>query len=324
MAAVSQRCEMRLFLSASDLSEAVIVKLTHPRTQTTFAVARSGDALLEINAWSDGEPHTWLIAGAERVQRDGAFYLATPLDPLFLLLPHLQLLRGGTSEERADGHKGYFRPLGELVSGAADEAALEATALAMPSIARRIRAVCDVKDGYDEPMIRLNDALLLAWLKRKTEAVRAHLVEDASLLKAAAEREAEMHMSQFENTDVQAPDAAERARGDARALAVGLVAEYLGPALQAKLCAAYKVDEQSVLAQRGVPIKKGPPAEVARSYSEASSSAGTHLRDEPEPPPPAKRQAVASKPAASKASSKLGGPLKKGQTTMMGFFAKPK
>ncbi len=53
MAAVSQRCEMRLFLSASDLSEAVIVKLTPNITDIRHparaAHAGNADAVSLIN-----------------------------------------------------------------------------------------------------------------------------------------------------------------------------------------------------------------------------------------------------------------------------------
>ena len=43
------------------------------------------------------------LAGAtERVQQDGTLFVATPLDPLFLLLPPLRALRGGASEIRRE------------------------------------------------------------------------------------------------------------------------------------------------------------------------------------------------------------------------------
>ena len=315
----------RIFISSADLSAdggANIIRLTHPRTDSPFSAARVGDRLLEINHWSDGEPHTWLLAGAERVHRDGAFFLATPLDPLFVLLPHLKQLRGGTNEERADGHKGYFRPLGDLVSGAPDETVLETVVLSMPSIPERLRAVCDVKDGYDEPMIRLNDAKVLAWLTRKTEAVRAMLAADEHLRAAAAQREAEMHMSQFDAID--GADAGAKPPPATCALAIALVSEYLAPALQAQLCDAYTVDQALITNQRGTPKKTSAPIEAAAYTGDAGGAssasalaASNRTRDEPQAPPP-KKQAVAK-------SAKLASlPLKKGQKTMMGFFSKPK
>ena len=157
----------RLFLSAADLTGAQLVRTSHPRTGSTISVARAGDVLLELQRWSDStEPHSWLLSGAERVQREGVLFMATPIDPLFLLLPHFRRVRGSSGGE----HKGYFRPLSELVSGTDCEAALEATALSLPSIAKRIRAICDCKDGYDEPMVRLSDDKLLEWLQRKVNA----------------------------------------------------------------------------------------------------------------------------------------------------------
>ena len=329
----------RLFLSAADLSEATIARLAHPRTGHTMSVARAGDALLELQHWTDGQPHSWLIAGAEKVLREGDFYVATPLDPLFLLLPHLRRVRGSVGAE----HKGYFRPLSELVSGADDEAALEATVLALPSIAKRLRTVCEVKDDYDEPMLRLSDHKELGWLRRKTAAVHSHLASDANILAAAAHRTAAAHTSQFDD-DVAAASgsspavapvtggtgstAVALADAEAHATALALVCEYLGPEAQATLCAVLKLDEELVRAQRGAAKRPVAPSLVQASSMDSTASstrtvcAAMTAEDEAAAaPPPAKKQKAAAAPAAK---SKLPVTLKKGQTTMASFFAKPK
>ena len=45
----------------------------------------------------------------------------------------------------------------------------------LPGLAERLSVICDVKDGFDESVVRLNDAKVLAWLQRKTEALQRHL-----------------------------------------------------------------------------------------------------------------------------------------------------
>ena len=45
----------------------------------------------------------------------------------------------------------------------------------LPKLQERLESVCDVKEGFDEPVVRLNDAKLLEWLRRKTGALQKHL-----------------------------------------------------------------------------------------------------------------------------------------------------
>ena len=314
----------RLFLTPADLGGATLTRVAHPRTGHTISIMRAGDALLEIQKWSGGDKASWMLAGAERVLSEGVLFVATPIDPLFLLLPHLQ------------GDARYFRPLSDCLSGSADEAALELTALSLPTIGKRLRAVCDVKDDYDEPMVRLNEAKMLAWLRRKTDAVRAHLASDAQIAKLAKERHHGAIESQFEGGNV--PFGAGAASADADGPeqewlehAIALVAEYLAPALQTTLCNAMAVAEARVASLRGDAKKEKAPAEPALQPSEswanqgsssAASGASTIRDDSNENDAPAAKK---PKTAAVAKAAKLGAqPLKKGQTTMMGFFAKPK
>ena len=120
MATAANGVVQRIFLSAADLSEGCrIASLLHPRTAHPISVAltTSGD-LLEIHKFCeppDEHPHSWmLVGGMERVQQDGSLYLATPLDPLFLLLPPLRALRGGAGQNRRDSSAGLFRPLSDV------------------------------------------------------------------------------------------------------------------------------------------------------------------------------------------------------------------
>jgi len=270
----------RVFLSAADLSEGCrIAKLSHPRTAQPFSAALTsgGARLLEVQKFQEppaDNPRSWLLAGSglERVNQDGSLFVATPLDPLFLLLPPLRTLRGAASENRRESMSaGVFRPLSDLASEAGEPeavAALEATVLAMPDVLSRLRAICDVNDKYDEPMIRLNDDKVLSWLQRKARALAAHLASDASAAHLAARKVADAHSSQFD--DETEPRAA-ATDDDHLAVAVALVCEWLAPEVQAALCSACGVAEAAVSAQRGKE-KKGAASQPSPSLSTASSA----------------------------------------------------
>lgn len=49
----------------------------------------------------------------------------------------------------------------------------------LPGLAEKLKAVCDVNDKYDEPMLRYSDSKVLSWLRRKVVAVRDHLAATA-------------------------------------------------------------------------------------------------------------------------------------------------
>ena len=328
---------LRIFLSAADLSTAKLARLTHPRTAAPLAVClASSGTLLEVQKFCEGEkePRSWLLAGAERVQQDSSLFLATPLDPIFLILPRLRALRGSNTP-------GYFRPMSELSSAleSADEleaAAFEATVLALPEalLLKKLRLVCDVNDKYDEPMVRLNDTKLLAWLQRKVKAVQAKLTSDAELLKLAKKRAQDTHSSQFDILP-GLDTASGNTSSDEATMAVSLVAEYLEPAVQAILCAACDVSDAAVAKQRGgekkaadnapaanswgTPAANSWDADVADADAEVSRAAASRPRDAAQEAPVAKKPKPA--PTKSKAAAI---PLKKGQQTMMGFFSKPK
>ena len=191
-----------------------------------------------------------------------------------------------------------------------------------------------MKDDYDEPMVRLNESKLLTWLRRKTEAVRDHLASDAAMLRQAKERQEATITSQFDGNDVAFGATADRSSEDSNAAealvhAVALVAEYLSGTMQACLCDAMSVDESRVRACRGPsrkPVVETPALANTDSWASQNSSAASntssqHARDAPDLPAAKKSKPVAP---VAKAAKLAGAPLKKGQTTMMGFFAKPK
>ncbi len=157
----------RVFVSAAELADARFFELTHPRTSLPIQVARAASgALLEVNKFweGDAEPRSWFLSGGiERVEQEGSLFVATPVDPLFLLIPHLSRARGAVTD---DSPKGYYKPLGDISPGAVGGEGhdpLELAVLTLPDVVSRLRSICEVNDKYDEPMVRLSDEKLLAW-----------------------------------------------------------------------------------------------------------------------------------------------------------------
>ena len=65
----------------------------------------------------------------------------------------------------------------------------------LPGIQRRLGSICEVKEIDDESYVRCSDAKLLAWLRRKTDALTRHLQENKLVGPTAA---AAASLSQFD------------------------------------------------------------------------------------------------------------------------------
>ena len=90
-----------------------------------------------------------------------AVWLATPVDPLLLALPVLHSKRGASAER-----DGYFLTYEGLFGGEGGRFPVGVWD-GKERVFHQLRHVCDVRDGWDEPVYRLNDAKLLAYLTAK-------------------------------------------------------------------------------------------------------------------------------------------------------------
>ena len=228
-----------LVASCPELTDARLFALTHPRTGAAVQFVRAGDALLQVHRFRDGAvPRSWLVGGQmEMVLEDGSLLIATPFDPLFLLLAHLD--------------RGRFTPLSDALSGP-HAAALEQHVASLPGIQRRLGSICEVKEIDDESYVRCSDAKLLAWLRRKTDALTRHLQENKLVGPTAA---AAASLSQFDEPVAASPaagDSASQVEKEARLLALSLVCDCLpeGGAEQVALLASYSVTAEAVATAR--------------------------------------------------------------------------
>ena len=191
--------------------EAALLTLRHPRTGraaqymllpasegAASAGADGGDPpaammLCEVQAGAETvdngapllQPTSWFIG--HRVCSDGALYLATPVDPLFLLLPVLHAARAKASplDQLLDGGGG-----GGGGGGCPD---LKSLRRALPADPRTALALlCEVNDQYGDDLLlyRLDEGKALRWLVAKAQqfkaALAAHAARDSAACAAAA------------------------------------------------------------------------------------------------------------------------------------------
>lgn len=318
--------QTRVILSSADVSNSQIFPLTHPRTGGAAQFVRTADTLLEVQRFADSStPRSWLLGGQlELVQQDGGMLLATPIDPLFVLIPQLQEARGGAGSGAE--HRGHFTQLSDALTGE-HAAALEEHVATLPRLTERLAAVCDVKDGFDEPVVRLNDAKLLAWLRRKTEALQKHLLaHPLSGSGAAASAQALSQFDEPEAAETAADDgSAERAReAEALTLALSFVVEYLPVDLHAPLLSSFGVAADAVASRRKSKAPKAAgSASAAPSWHAEIESRENFTNVETNAPSaeePASKKPKLAAPAKKSAAASI--PLKKGQKTMAAFFGK--
>ncbi len=97
---------------------------------------------------------------AAEITQSPALYLATPYDPLFLLLP---ALFSSPSPQQHSQQKRMFLPLDDHLDTLPDLASLLATCPASRErVEARVRAVCDVVQAGGESMYRVNEQKVVA------------------------------------------------------------------------------------------------------------------------------------------------------------------
>jgi len=173
---------------SNDSTAPTILSLPHPRTRIpTRYFAHPTKGLHEFTKIpsSTSQPRSWLITnerpdtndstawvGNGQVLQDGALYIATPIDPLFLVLPHLL-------PDSAEEKKGHFVPLDDMLdtfTESEDKSAHWMTVL-RPGVASRkhvearVLAVSESVNVGDEKVYRICKEKLAKVLMKKCEAM---------------------------------------------------------------------------------------------------------------------------------------------------------
>ncbi|KAL4856766.1 Ribonuclease H2 subunit B [Chlorella vulgaris] len=182
------------------------ITLPDPKTGQPASYLLAGGCLQELN-WYKQQYSSWLVGNS--VVKDGGVFIATPVDPLLVLLPLL---------EQARAAQNVFQDIEQILSTAASSSA----ALLLPLLGsgEQLGCLCDVKRVGGQGYYRLNDALVVAWLKLKVEQAMAAMRTSP----AAA-------FSGMDDLSLTA-------------YAAGLVGEYLGQHWQDKLAAALNLPDE--------------------------------------------------------------------------------
>uniref|UniRef100_A0A6N2NK14 Ribonuclease H2 subunit B n=1 Tax=Salix viminalis TaxID=40686 RepID=A0A6N2NK14_SALVM len=133
-----------------------LLSLRHPKSgnATNYLLSNDneGSVLQELH-WFKQSYTSWFLG--DYVSRDGSLYTATPVDPVFILLPIFEEAR---MKKRND--LGKFRQLDEIIF-INDYPGYQH----LMSIAENcMRVVCEIKEIGSSMFFRLNDSMVLAWL----------------------------------------------------------------------------------------------------------------------------------------------------------------
>ncbi|GAA0161188.1 endoribonuclease [Lithospermum erythrorhizon] len=136
------------------------LSLRHPKSGNPTCYLLSNGLLQELQ-WLKQSYGSWFLG--EYVCEDGRLYTATPVDPVFILLPIFDAARLKKQDDL-----GKFRQLEEILY--VDSYPEYRSLLSIAD--RSMEVVCDVKESGSIKFFRLNDAKVLRWLCYKVQRVR--------------------------------------------------------------------------------------------------------------------------------------------------------
>jgi len=157
---------------------AKVIKFPHPTKideQVQYLIAN--DTFFELQMLNGNLSSSWFIDN--NIHKDGSLYMATPIDPLFMILPLLELHRKKSAE-----HAGYFCTLDQILSQTITDINQISSFMKIKHL--NLSFICDIKDIGDQQLFRLNDTKVLKWLRCKVENTRTKLSAMAIVSRAQA------------------------------------------------------------------------------------------------------------------------------------------
>ncbi|XP_073130570.1 uncharacterized protein [Henckelia pumila] len=140
-----------------------LLSLRHPKTGDATCYLCSDGVLQELH-WFKQSYGSWFLG--DYVCEDGQLYIATPVDPVFILLPIFHEARMKKGDD-----PGKFRQLDEIiyVPGYPGYQSLSSMA------DKAMQVVCDVKEVGSTKFFRLNDSKVQIWLCYKVHQLKRTL-----------------------------------------------------------------------------------------------------------------------------------------------------
>lgn len=140
-----------------------LLSLCHPKTGNPTSYFLTNGVLQEIH-WFKTAYGSWFLG--DYVCEDGRLYAATPVDPVFILLPIFEEARMKKGED-----PGKFRQLDEIIFIQGYPGYQHLLSIADKSM----QVVCDFKEIGSTKFFRLNDSKVLAWLLYKVHQLKQTL-----------------------------------------------------------------------------------------------------------------------------------------------------
>ncbi|KAJ0843289.1 putative ribonuclease H2 subunit B, wHTH domain, rnh202, triple barrel domain-containing protein [Helianthus annuus] len=174
--------ETRVLVASSDSSATGddtgrLLQLRHPKTGDSTSYLLINGGLQELN-WFKQSYGSWFMG--DYICEDGGLYAATPVDPVFILLPMFDQARMKNGND-----PGKFRQLDEIIYIHDYPGYRCLSTIAESSM----QIVCDFKEIGSTKFFRLNDSKVLAWMLCKVQQLKQTLVKLDKNYAARSEKE---------------------------------------------------------------------------------------------------------------------------------------
>ena len=146
-------------LSQRPIDHFTSITLRHPKHHVPARYLLIDQHILECQSLTNSHPQSAFID--QYVQSNCTLYVATPIDPLLLALPILDVKRRASAEK-----DGYFLSYDALFADETDRFPVQLYNTKQRPFSA-LQHICDVRDGWDEPMYRLNNSKALDYLSNK-------------------------------------------------------------------------------------------------------------------------------------------------------------
>ncbi|KAF9118847.1 Ribonuclease H2 subunit B, partial [Mortierella sp. 14UC] len=243
-------------------------------------------ALYEMQMVDSEGLRSWFVG--DTIQSDGALYLITPFDPLFMLIPILDTMRQRTSTS-----PGKFLLLDGIFGSSNDQYPSMRHLADLKNVHRYLEVVCEVRDASGDMSMktyRLDDEKVMGWLKGKMDKLVGRFEGIPALVESIAYTES-------------LPEAC---RTEAITQSVlRLISANLSDSWATKLSANYQFPELDKLETRT----------QLPTFSDFGKRSGMDLDDEP-------KAKEVKKPKMSVGQRKLAKASTTGMKPMTSFFAK--
>ncbi|KAL3501462.1 hypothetical protein ACH5RR_035911 [Cinchona calisaya] len=137
-----------------------VLSLRHPKSGNKACYLYVDGGLLELH-WFKQSYGSWFLG--DYVSEDGRLYTATPVDPVFILLPIFEEAR-----MKKEDDTGKFRQLEEIIYVQGYPGYQQLASIAEQSM----QIVCDFREIGSTKFFRLNDTKVLSWLCYKVHQLR--------------------------------------------------------------------------------------------------------------------------------------------------------